>query len=308
MIPTYDKIMFPLLRLLSDDKEHSIKECRETLAKEFQLTEEEQLKLLPSESTTVFGSRVGWAKTYLLKAGLLHSPKKGRVQITQAGLNALSQSGIENLNNQFLLRYPAFAEFFKGGSNSEEVRKTLTKEIVPESNISPDEALESNSKILKIDIKDKLLERILERDHRFFERLVLDLLKKMGYGASEDSFRNTGGSGDGGIDGIIDEDALGLDKIYIQAKRYDKDATIGRPVIQSFIGAISSNIGAKGVFITTAKFSKEAKEFNSGNTKLVLIDGERLTDLMFKYNLGCSVERIYEVKRIDSDYFEDDDI
>lgn len=300
-IPTYEELMLPLLKLLSDKNIYTNKECNEILAKQFNLTEEEKRETLPSKKSPIFYNRVNWAKTYMKKAGILESPKRGEVRITNLGEQLLKENPIE-IRSKDLERYDSFVEF-KNKSNKNNT--STNKGVDIEENKTPEESLEDAFLKLKISLADELLEKICTCSFDFFERLVIDLLIRMGYGGSrEEAGRATKKTGDGGIDGIINEDRLGLDSIYIQAKRW-KDTVVGRPEIQKFSGALDTPGANKGIFITTSTFTKEAREYakNINNKKIVLIDGNQLAKYMIDFNVGVSLETIYEIKKIDSDYF-----
>ncbi|MGL5751297.1 MAG: restriction endonuclease [Paraclostridium sp.] len=300
-IPTYEELMLPLLKLLSDKNTYTNKQCNEILAKQCNLTEEEKRETLPSKKSPIFYNRVNWAKTYMKKAGLVEAPKRGEVRITNLGQQLLNENPNE-LKSKDLQRYDSFVEFT---NKSNKDNGTVNKIIDIEENKTPEESLEDAFLKLKISLADELLEKIHTCSFDFFERLVIDLLIKMGYGGSrEEAGQATKKTGDGGIDGIINEDRLGLDSIYIQAKRW-KDAVVGRPEIQKFSGALDTPGATKGIFITTSTFTKEAKEYakNINNKKIVLIDGSQLAKFMIDFNVGVSLETVYEIKKIDSDYF-----
>lgn len=302
-IPDYQSIMLPLLSFASDRQEHSVREAVDSLADHFKLTEEEKSQQLPSGQQTTFLNRVSWATTYMKKAHLLESTRRSHFRITDRGLEALQEKPL-SINVKFLKRYPEFVEFqAKGKSldNSNGGTALLTEE--QEQTQTPEEVIETAYQSIRNDLAIELLQQIMRCSPSFFEQIVVDLLVKMGYGGSrKDAGRAVGRSNDGGIDGIINEDRLGLDVIYIQAKRWE--ATIGRPEIQKFVGALQGRHAKKGVFITTSSFTAEAKSYAGmvGN-KVVLIDGETLAKLMIDFNVGISPIRNYEVKRIDSDYF-----
>ena len=299
-IPDFQTIMLPLLRLAVDGKEHNIHDAEEQLAEEFSLSEEDKSKLLPSGTEPTFYNRVGWARTYLKKSGLLEYPKRAYFQITQRGKDALEQNP-SKIDIGFLRQYEEFVEFRQTRRDKDEVKK----EDVDIEDLTPEEALENSYQSIRSDLAEELLNYVLKSSPGFFEKLVVELLVKMGYGGSQrDAARAVGQSGDGGIDGIIDEDRLGLDTIYVQAKRWKPDLSIGRPEIQKFVGALQGKRARRGVFITTSGFTKEAREYVKNiETKVVLIDGNRLTDLMIDYGVGVSTSTTYEIKSSDSDYF-----
>ncbi|XZK27861.1 restriction endonuclease [Clostridium perfringens] len=303
-IPTYEQIMLPMLELLKDENTYNNKECVEKLSEKLNLTEEEVRELLPSGRKRVFYNRVNWAKTYLKRAGLVEAPRRGEVKITQLGLELLQENPVE-IRSRDLLRYSSFNDFINTTNRSEnntENRENLINERTPFEEIAI--AFEK----LKNSLADEILEKIKSCSFEFFEKSVIELLIKMGYGGSrEEAGRATKRTGDEGIDGIINEDRLGLDSIYIQAKRW-RDTVVGRPEIQKFSGALDTPGANKGVFITTSKFSREAREYveNINTKKIILIDGMQLAQYMIDFNVGVSTEIIYEVKRIDSDYFIED--
>ena len=303
-IPDYETLMLPLLTRLADGETQVLKDMQHQLADEFALTAEERIQLLPSGGTLTFASRVGWAKTYLKKAGLVHQPKRGVVQITAAGLEVL-KSAPSRIDSAYLERFSDFLSF----KNSSRNKVGLTgqggmAEPLPE--LTPDEVMDTAQQRSREALADEVLERVRACTPAYFERLVVQLLIKMGYGGSrEEAGRAVGRSGDGGIDGIINEDRLGLDAIYLQAKRW-KDV-VGRPEIQGFVGALAGQRANKGVFITTSRFTQDARDYASNSHyKLVLIDGERLADLMIEHDLGVSVVATYQLKRIDSDFFSEE--
>ncbi|MDD6795648.1 MAG: restriction endonuclease [Clostridiaceae bacterium] len=303
-IPTYEQIMLPLLKVLSDRKIYTNKECIDLLAKKMKITESELKELLPSGKKFVFYDRVNWAKTYMKKAGLVNAPKRGTIQITDVGLELLKKNP-SDLQSKDLLRYDSFVEFINDNKKVHDSNKS-DDGILNEK--TPLEEISNAYKNLNVSLADELLEKINSCSFEFFEKLVIELLIKMGYGGSrEEAGRATKKTGDGGIDGIINEDRLGLDSIYIQAKRW-KDTVVGRPEIQKFSGALDTPGANKGIFITTSTFSKEARDYvKSINTKnIVLIDGMQLSQYMIEFNVGVSTEIIYEVKKIDTDYFVED--
>ena len=269
------------------------------------LTEDDLKEMLPSGIQSTFVNRVGWASTYMKKAGLLESTRRGFYQITERGKDLLKKQP-KAINVKLLKQYPEFLEFqqLKGTRSSD--KSPESKGASDVSTATPSEALESAYENLRDELADELLSKLKKTSPAFFERVVVELLVKMGYGGSRaDAGKAIGRSGDGGIDGIIKEDKLGLDAIYIQAKRWT--AVVGRPEIQKFVGALYGQKAKKGVFITTPSFSKEAKEYvDKIENKVVLIDGGRLAELMIDTGVGVSTSSIYEIKKVDSDYFLDD--
>jgi len=284
------------MQIISDGKEHSIREAIDELADNpFKLSEEEKRELLPSGKQAIFDNRVGWCRTYLKKAGLLKSKRRAYFNITDKGLEVLNQKP-SRIDVKFLNQYPEFVEFHTAKSNSSQKGDKENK--------TPEEILEENYQEIRKSMAQDLLKTVKGSSPTFFENLVLDLLLAMGYGGSrKDAGEATRRSGDGGIDGIIKEDKLGLDTIYIQAKKWDKNK-IQRPEIQQFIGVLQENKAKKGVFITTSDFSKGAREsVQKVDSKVILIDGELLAELMIDYNIGVSKTNTYEIKKIDFDYF-----
>jgi restriction system protein len=299
-IPDYQTVMLPLLRVAEDEQEHSLREAIESLADHFELSDGERKELLPSGGQATFDNRVGWARTYMKKAGLLDSPRRGYFKITDRGLRAL-KTNPEVINVKFLEQYPEFLEF-----KTKSTTKSTTTGVdttVPTEERTPREVMEDAYVTIRSGLISELLEQIMQGSPNFFERLVVDLLVRMGYGGTrKDAGEAVGGRGDEGIDGIIKEDRLGLEVLYIQAKRWSN--TVGRPEIQRFVGALRGQNARKGVFITTSSFSNEAIEYVRGlQDKVVLIDGEMLANLMIDHSVGVALEEAYEIKRVDSDYF-----
>lgn len=304
-IPDYQTLMLPLLRFAADGNDHTTREAVEVLATEFQLTPAERNELLASGQQAIFNNRVGWANSYLKKAGLLESPRRGALRITARGKQILGDNPTR-IDVKYLERFPEFIEFRDASRNNRETTTTESVAIATEQ--TPEEALELAHQSLRLSLAQDILSRILSCSPTFFERLVVELLVKMGYGGSRrDAGERIGQSGDGGIDGIIKEDRLGLDTIYIQAKRWQ--GSVGRPEIQKFVGALQGQRAKKGVFITTSSYTAEAIDYASRiDTKVVLIDGQLLANLMMDFDVGVSVSASYIVKRIDSDYFEEGEV
>lgn len=303
MIPNYQVLMLPLLKAVKDQKEYKLNDIVDILANEFKLSEEERKELLPSGQSFLFGNRVGWARTYLKKAGLLDSPKRGYLIITQRGLDVLKQNPKE-VNVALLQQFSEFLEFQSSKRDDNITENTI---VQSESIQTPEEILENSYQDIRKSLAQELLDKITKLSPTFFERLVVELLVKMGYGGSmKDAGKALGKSGDEGIDGTIKEDKLGLDIIYIQAKRWQPGNVVGRPEIHKFVGALAGQGAKKGIFITTSTFTKDALKFVPRNeTKIVLIDGYLLAQLMIDYNLGVATQQVYEIKKIDSDYFEE---
>ena len=300
-IPDYQTCMLPFLRFLSDGQEHSLRDTEEALAQHFDLNPSERAELLPSGQQGVFKNRLGWTRTYMKKAGLLASPKRGVFRVTDRGLQTLAANP-PRIDARYLEQFPEFMAFREASRPANVV--TDVPESMP-SRATPEESIEAAHQGLRVQLGQELLARILACSPSFFEQLVVELLVKMGYGGSRrDAGERIGQTGDGGIDGIIKEDRLGLDTIFIQAKRWQ--GTVGRPEIQKFVGALQGQRAKKGVFITTSGYTAEASDYVSRiDTKVVLIDGQQLSGLMIDFDVGVSVAAAYLVKRVDSDYFEE---
>ncbi|CAN5785629.1 restriction endonuclease [soil metagenome] len=294
--------MLPLLLLASDGNEHRFRNVVKSLSEQFRLSEEERLELLPSGRAPKFANRVGWATTHLSKAGLIERPRRGYFTITERGQSLLEERP-NSVNLKLLDRYPEHAVFRSKSSNT--VGGPAETELQREDGNTPAETIDEAYGVLRDSLAEEVLQQIKGCSPEFFERLVVDLLVKMGYGGTRaEAGRAVGKSGDGGIDGIINEDRLGLDVIYIQAKRWE--ATIGRPDIQQFAGALQGQKARKGVFITTSSFSKAAIDYARDiESSIILIAGDALAGLMIVHDVGVTLETSYKVKRIDSDYFDE---
>lgn len=295
--------MLPLLKIVADGNEYKLSEVVEVLARQFKLTDKERSELLPSGQTFVFGSRVGWARTYLKKSALLDAPKRGVITITKRGKEVLNEN-LPEINVNYLKRFPEFIEFQSAKKEEHNVLdSTLKKELQEQ---TPEEQLEFGYQSIRKSLEQEILAKLKTIHPSFFEKIVVELLVKMGYGGSiAEAGKATKYSNDEGIDGIIKEDKLGLDVIYIQAKRWE--GVVGRPELHKFVGALAGQGAKKGIFITTSSFTREAEQYTPKNeTKIVLIDGEKLAQYMIDYNLGVSVQNTYEIKKLDSDYFEGD--
>ncbi len=303
-IPDYQTLMLPVLKLASDGVEHKFSKTVEMLADEFSLTDDERNELLPSGSQAVFNNRVGWARSYLKQAGLLNSPKRGFFTITDCGLKFL-QTNPTKINATILEQFPQFIEFRNRKKEKANIEDPVGVQSEPAEHQTPEDTLSAAYAQLRSALESEILSSVKEASPSFFERLVVDLLVQMGYGGNRrNAGKALGKSGDGGIDGIINEDKLGLDVIYIQAKRWE--GVVGRPEIQKFAGALQGQRAKKGVFITTSSFTKDAKEYVALiDVKIILIDGEQLATLMADHNVGVSTVGQYEVKKIDSDYFDE---
>lgn len=303
-IPDYQTIMKPLLYYLNENPgPHRLHDVVEELSKFFNLTDAERVELLPSGQQTIIDNRVAWARTYLKKAGLVEDPKRGYVQICEKGKQVASKRP-DLINVKFLNQFPEFIEFRKRrkAKNTDSVI-TNSEEQAEDNDLSPNELIEKGIELINSDLAEDLLDKIKRNSPAFFESLVLDLLSNMGYGKGE----VTGRSGDGGIDGFISQDALGIEKIYFQAKRFTGNTKVTASMIRDFVGSLDLRGVSKGVFITSSDFPSNTEKVLAGTHKsIILINQEKLLELMIKYNVGVSVEETYKVKRIDSDYFPED--
>lgn len=307
-IPTYDVLMLPVLRLCAE-KVWQMRDLVARIADDLGLSQEERDQQIPSGGTTIIASRVHWAKTYLKRAGLLEQPKRGVVQVSQRGREVLG-SNPAKIDVALLQQFDEFRSFLSRTKSDDGMAATPASvaAAVAEPSSTPEEQIATASRTLDESLRDALLARILEGSPTFFEKLIIDLLLAMGYGGSRaDAGEQLGGTGDGGVDGVIREDQLGLDRVYLQAKRYQPGNTVGSETVQAFIGALVGKGAHKGVLITTSTFSKAALNAanQSGSLRLVLIDGDALTDLMVRFNVGVRVARTVEIKRVYLDYFED---
>jgi restriction system protein len=298
-IPNFQTIMLPLLRFAGDGQVHSKHEAVEYLADEFELTEQERKELLPSGKQGLFDNRVAWAKAYIKHAKLIDSPKRGLFVISERGKEVLAERP-KKIDVKYLERFSEFIEFRQRGKERE---KKEVKYEVTGLETNPEESLETAYQELQENLASELLENIKNCASDFFERLVIDVLIRMGYGGSrKEAGQAIGRTGDEGIDGIIKEDKLGLDIIYMQAKRWEN--TVGRPEIQKFAGALQGQRARKGIFITTSNFTKDALNYvNNIESKIILIDGRRLAELMIEHRVGVSPVASYEINKIDTDYF-----
>ncbi|PIR53815.1 restriction endonuclease [Candidatus Peregrinibacteria bacterium CG10_big_fil_rev_8_21_14_0_10_42_8] len=298
-IPQFKFVILPFLKAVSDGGTYTLPEVEQKLAQHFNLTEGELAETTPSGRMTIFTNRVGWSKTYLKKAGLIDAPTRQPIKITQLGLEVLNKNP-EIIDRGFLMQFESFKDFSNGDNqNTTEKEETSSDE-------TPEETLEAGYQSIQKDLREELLVNLKNSSPAFFEQSVLDLLLAMGYGGSrKDAVEAVGRSGDGGIDGVIKEDKLGLGLIYIQAKRWDSNS-VGRPDVQSFVGALNGKFARKGIFITTSQFTQEATEYTKHlDCKVILIDGWTLAGLMIEYSVGVSVIATYHIKRIDTDYFTD---
>jgi restriction system protein len=300
-IPDFQSIMLPLLEVISDGKEYTIAGSRDVLAGRFHLTDEEVNQKLPSGVANTFYNRLAWAKIYLERSGLLLKVRRGVFKISEQGKTVLL-SPPKKINIAYLEQFEAFKGFRDKASDEPDANLKLSESQEPKA--TPEEALDLAYKNLRDDLASQLLNQIKGSHPSFFEKLVVDLMLKMGYGGPGDNAGTvTSYGGDNGIDGIINEDMLGLDVIYLQAKRWGN--TVGRPEIQKFVGALVGKRARKGVFLTTSSFSSEAIEYAASiDAKIVLIDGIKLSQLLIDFDVGVSSSQTYTIKRIDHDYFE----
>ena len=299
-IPKYNELYRLVLLSLQDGGTHSMKEVRDFIISTLHLTEQDLAETLPSNpKSSVFSGRVGWAKTYLLKAQMIDSPQRGHIFITPSG-KALLESGISITNTVLAQKCPEFLDFYRRKNSGSDSITLAPDEVQAEAPETPQETLDRVYAIINEQLADDLLAEVLNQTPAFFEQLVVDLMKAMNYG---EGFVTK--YGDDGIDGIIHEDQLGFNLIYIQAKRWKPDVTIGKPELQKFAGAMMGPPRVeKGLFITTAKFSPKARDFANAQ-HIILVDGKRLTELMIEYGVGVSTQKAYLIKRVDSDYFSD---
>lgn len=301
-IPDFQSAMLPILKLTADGGVHTLAEGVETVAREFKTTAEERDQLLPSRRQRVIYNRVGWAKTYLQKAGLLEATGRGRFRITSRGQEVL-KGAPKRIDMAFLTQFAEYNAFAALSHDDQATPQAPTPSVAQETSETPEEVLEQSYQELRRELAEELLERIKTCSPKFFENLVVDLLVAMGYGGTrKDAGRALGQSGDEGIDGIIKEDRLGLDVVYLQAKRWTNN--VGRPVVQAFAGSLEGQRARKGVLITTSAFSREARDYvKQIEKKIVLIDGAELTKLMIDHGIGVTEVATYTVKRMDQDYF-----
>ena len=296
-VPKYYEMYHSFLQSLSDGEEHPYSDVKKKVIEDFKLTDIELAELLPSGKQPVFSNRIGWCRTYLKKAGLIESPTKAHFMITKSGREVL-KSG-EKITNEVLREFPSFVKFIDG--DTKKVKDTAEEKDSLNNDETPQETWERVYGELNNVLKDELLTRIHEKSPDFFEKMVVELMEKMGYGRGQITQK----SRDEGIDGMVYQDKLGFDVIYIQAKRYDLEKTVGRPELQKFGGAIPEK-NAKGLFVTTGRFSPDAQKY-ANDRHIILIDGQRLAELMIEHDFGVSTEYLYRIKRIDMDVFEEED-
>lgn len=307
-VPKYNEFFSPVLRALETGEIKHVSEIRKFALDYLNVSEEDRKAMLPSNTQRLADNRVNWSITYLRKANLIERVARGKYKITNTGLQILHEKK-DHVELKDLYQFDSFRQFINTDTMSEE-KKDLSKPSVLEDlqEGTPQDNLNASMEQINKELSANLLSEIMERSPAFFEKMVVQLLLKMGYGSAlEDGFV-TGCSGDEGIDGIIREDKLGFSSIYIQAKRWVEDKAIGRPEIQKFVGALAGQGAQKGLFITTGTFTKEARSYveKQLSTKVVLVDGEKLTKLMIEYNLGVSVETVYTIKKIDTDFFSEE--
>ena len=308
-IPDFQSIMLPLLQVIADGEEHVNDAYRDQVAHHFGVSQEDRQTRIPSGRAPIFANRVGWATTYLAKAGLIERTGRKRIRITDRGREALRDHGGQGrIDTRYLTRFPEFLEFQQRSTSvaaGARVRRQ-TQALAADQAESPDDRLVESYQEIRRALADDLLERIKQGSPRFFERVVIELLVAMGYGGTHaDTAQSVGGSGDNGIDGIIKEDKLGLDKVYIQAKRWENP--VGRPTVQGFAGSLEGFRARKGVLLTTSTFTRDAMDYVDRIEKqIVLIDGEQLAQLLIDHDVGVATVDTYQIKRIDTDFFEED--
>ena len=304
-IPDFQTLMLPLLKL-SADKEWRISDAVARLANDFHISQEERAILLPSGRQTTIGNRVAWAKSYLVKAGLLKPTKRGHFCISDQGRSVLSNPP-DRITIKYLSQFPEFELFRKARQTENEVSEEQLADLSHESSLTPDETIRNAHALLELELADDLLAKIRSGTPAFFENLVVRLLFAMGYGGSVSEINKAlvGGAGDGGVDGVIDQDKLGLDRIYVQAKRYADGNTVGPAAIREFFGSLDRFKATKGLFVTASTYTSSAQETAAALSKrIVLVNGSQLTRLMIRHNVGCRVEETLEIKKIDEEFFE----
>lgn len=295
-IPDYQTLMLPLLKSIFDGQEHKTREIINSLSNEFGLTEEERKELLPSGQQPIINNRVAWARTYMLKAGLLSAPKRGHIKITEKGLKVLEQNP-DRIDVKFLEQFPEFIEF---RTIKKETSKETTKNEEEIEDITPDELMEEGYNSINASLAQELLEKLRSVDPYFFEEVVGKLLTAMGYGR----FKATPGSGDRGVDGIVYQDKLGLDKIFFQAKRYGEENSVTARDVRDFVGTLDLDGVNKGIFITTSRFPRDTNDILKKTPKnIILLDGPKLAKLMIEHDVGVSTQKTYKIKRMDTDFF-----
>lgn len=306
-IPDYQTLMLPVLQLASEG-EQRVADVVDLIADRLGLTEDERQKLLPSGRQRILHNRIHWAKFYLTKAGFLTSPGRGRFSITEAGRELLAER-LARIDVSVLMRQPEFREFYRneGSAASSVPEETSTPGSPGSGTTTPEEQIEAAYQTLEATLRADLLDRIAKNSPAFFEQLIVELLVAMGYGGShKNTAAQLGRSGDGGVDGVINEDRLGLDRVYVQAKRYSAGNAVGRPDVQAFVGSLVGLGASKGVFVTTSTFSAHARDFVKHlSQRVVLLDGESLASLMIEHGIGVRTSRTVEFRRLDEDFFEE---
>jgi len=302
-IPDYQTLMLPVL-VLATEGEQRVGDISDRIANQFGLTDAEREQLLPSGRQRVLHNRIHWAKFYMSKAGLIASPARGRFVATEAG-KALLATNPAKIDVDLLMREPTFREFYKNEAGTNEASGTIHDASPDIAEATPEEQIETAYQSVNAALRADLLERTIQNSPAFFEQLIVDLLVAMGYGGShKNAAAQLGRTGDGGVDGVINEDRLGLDRVYVQAKRYADGNTVGRPDIQAFVGSLVGLGATKGVFVTTSSFSQQARDFvRHLSQRVILLDGNDLTRLMIEHNVGVRVSRAIEFKRLDEDFF-----
>lgn len=300
-IPSYKKLLLPVLKRLGDGQEHRVRDFTPSLISEFSIPEEEVNQVLPSGGTTVLESRIGWARTYLVQAELAKIPTRGYVQITPEG-KLLLERNLKEIDSAVLREYPGFLAFIARSSKKQSPQSETAPETLSE--MTPEDALRDAYDRIRAVQEHELFTQLKQVPPSFFEKIVVDVIVAMGYGGSvEDAGQAIGKTGDGGIDGVIKQDKLGLDQIFLQAKRWENN--VGRPEIQSFVGALHGRHAAKGIFITTSDFTTAARDYaNSISSKVILINGSDLVQYMYDHDVGVSAESTLEIKRVNQDYFD----
>lgn len=308
-IPDYQALMLPVL-VLASEGEQRVGAITDQIADQFSLTEAEREQLLPSGRQRVLHNRIHWAKFYMSKAGLIASPARGRFIATEAG-RALLATNPAKIDVGLLMNEPTFREFYRNeGASIAVTTDAAVNAAAPNlPGATPEEQIETAYQSVQAALRAHLLERIIQNSPTFFEQLIVALLVAMGYGGShKNAAAQLGRSGDGGVDGVINEDRLGLDRVYVQAKRYAEGNTVGRPDIQAFVGSLVGLGAPKGVFVTTSSFSQQARDFvRHLSQRVVLLDGNDLTGLMIEHNVGVRISRAIEFKRLDEDFFAEPD-
>ena len=302
-IPDYQTLMLPVLKLAAEG-EWRVPNAAERIADQFGLTDEEREEVLPSGRQRLLHNRIHWAKFYMSKAGLIESPKRGLFRATTDGKAVLAKNPA-TIDNETLKAYPAFVAFQETSASGQAKSEKPLAKAAAASSATPEEQIDAAQAVLHSALRSDLLQRILDNSPAFFESVIVDLLVAMGYGGThENAALKLGKSGDNGIDGIIDEDRLGLDRIYVQAKRYAETNSVQRPDVQGFVGSLVGFGATKGVFVTTSSFSSGARQYAELiPQRIILIDGARLTDLMIEHDVGVRVSRAIKIKRIDEDFF-----